>query len=63
MKSEDVTAEDSENAGDTPRGIGGVKVPSDGVERRERVRNGCGANGTDMGDTLRQTGGKGEGGP
>jgi hypothetical protein len=56
-------AEDSENAGDTPRGIGGVKVPSDGVERRERVRNGCGANGADMGDALRQTGGKGEGGP
>jgi len=58
--------EDSENAGETPRGIGGVKVPSDGVERRERERKGCGANGAngaDMGDALRQRGGTGEGGP
>jgi hypothetical protein len=56
-------AEDSENAGETPRGTGGVRVPSDGVERRERERKGCGANGADMGDALRQTGGTGEGGP
>jgi len=63
MRSEDVITEDSENAGETPRGIGGVKVPSDGVERRERERKGCGANGADMGDALRQTGGTGEGGP
>jgi hypothetical protein len=56
-------SEDSENAGETPRGIGGVKVPSDGVERRERERKGCGANGADMGDALRRTGGTGEGGP
>ena len=55
--------EDSENAGEAPRGIGGVKMPSDGVERRERERKGCGANGADMGDALRQTGGTGEGGP
>lgn len=55
--------EDSENAGETPRGLGRVKVPSDGVERRERERKGCGANGADMGDPLRQTGGTGEGGP
>lgn len=55
--------EDSENAGDTPRGIGGVKVPSNGVERRERERKGCGAKGADMGDALRRTGGTGEGGP
>jgi hypothetical protein len=55
--------EDSENAGETPRGTGGVKVPSDGVERRERERKGCGANGADMGDALRQTGLTGEGGP
>jgi hypothetical protein len=38
-------------------------VPSDGVERRERERKGGGANGADMGDALRQTGGTGEGGP
>ena len=63
MKSEDETTEDSENAGETPRGTGGVKVPSDGVERRERERKGCGANGEGMGDALRQTGGAGEGGP
>jgi hypothetical protein len=63
MKSEDEMTEDSENAGETPRGTGGVKVPSDGVERRERERKGCGASGADMGDTLRQTGGTGEGGP
>jgi len=63
MKSEDEMTEDSENAGETPRGIGRVKVPSDGVERRERERKGCGANGADMGDALRQTGGTGEGGP
>lgn len=63
MKSEDEMTEDSENAGETPRGIGGVKMPSDGVERRERERKGCGANGADMGDALRQTGGTGEGGP
>lgn len=55
--------EESENAGETPRGTGGVKVPSDGVERRERERKGCGANGADMGDAWRQTGGTGEGGP
>jgi hypothetical protein len=63
MKSEDEMTEDSENAGETPRGTGGVKVPSDGVERRERERKGCGANGADMGDALRQTGGTGEEGP
>ena len=63
MKSEDEMTEDSENAGETPRGTGGVKVPSDGVERRVRVRKGCGANGADMGDALRKTGGTGEGGP
>src|SRR6266436_3667436 len=63
MKSEDDMTEDSENAGETPRGTGGVKVPSDGVERRERERKGCGANGADMGDALRQTGLTGEGGP
>ena len=56
-------SEESENAGETPRGLGRVKVPSDGVERRERERKGCGANGADMGDALRQTGGTGEGGP
>jgi len=55
--------EDSENAGETPRGIGGVKVPSDGVERRVRERKGCGATGADSGDPSRQTGGTGEGGP
>ncbi len=55
--------EDSENAGETPRGTGGVKVPSEGVERRERERKGCGANGAGMGDALRHTGGTGEGGP
>ena len=55
--------EDSENAGETPRGTGRVKVPSDGVERRERERKGCGANGADMGDALRQTGSTGEEGP
>jgi hypothetical protein len=38
-------------------------MPSDGVERRERERKGCGANGADMGDALRQTGGTGEEGP
>ena len=35
MKSEYEMTEDSENAGETPRGIGGVKMPSDCVERRE----------------------------
>ena len=62
MKSEDEMTENSENAGENPRGIGGVKMPSDGVERREREKS-CGANGADMGDALRQTGGTGEGGP
>jgi hypothetical protein len=63
MNSEDETTDDSENAGETPRGGGTVKVPSDGVERREGERNGREADGADMGDALRQTGCTGEGGP
>ena len=63
MNSEDERIDDSENAGETPRGGGGVKVPSDGIERRVEGRKGRDADGADMGDALRQTGGTGEGGP
>lgn len=63
MNSEDETTDDSENAGETSRGGGTVKVPSDGFERREGERNGREADGAEMGDALRQTGCTGEGGP
>jgi hypothetical protein len=63
IKSDDERTDDSENAGETPRGGGRVKMPSDGAERGDGERKDRDADGADMGNALRQTGGTGEGGP
>ena len=64
IKSEDDMTEDSENAGELHVDEVESMCPETASnEGNEGGRKGCGANGADIGDALRQTRGTGEGGP